>query len=338
VKQSHSLSGVGVIASRALAMTGLNRDLKMTKFTFQQRTMVIADPIMEKTIQLATRAARVAVPVLLCGESGTGKELIARYLHEKGPRASGPFISVNCAAIPDGLLEAELFGYERGAFTGAVNQRIGKFERANGGTLLLDEISEMSVALQAKLLRALQEGEVDRLGGSRPISINCRIVATTNRDPAHLIREQLFREDLYFRLNVIRIDCVPLRNREEAITHLTSEFVKFSSEREGRSIPTITPAAFKKLAQYTWPGNIRELQSAVERALLICDGSALDVFHFAKLGDGNVTSNEEITSLSELERKHITIVLERNNGNRTRAARVLGISVRTLRNKLKEYR
>jgi two-component system response regulator FlrC len=309
----------------------------MTILRFQQRALVVADSHMEQTIQLASKAARTSASVLLCGESGTGKELIARYLHEKSPRVEGPFISVNCAAIPEGLLEAELFGYERGAFTGAIAQRIGKFERANGGTLLLDEISEMSVGLQAKLLRALQEGEIDRLGGSRSITINSRIIATTNRDPGQLIREQKFREDLYYRLNVIRIDCVPLRGRKEAIVRLAGEFIKSSSVRQEREIPALSAAAAEKLENYGWPGNIRELQNAVERAVLLCEEMTLEAKHFERLGNENLPVPAGHTSLSEVERQHICQILDRSRGNRSAAARSLGISVRTLRNKLKEY-
>src|SRR5688572_10652239 len=225
----------------------------MTLLRFHNRTLLVADEAMQRTVDLATRAAATGAPVLLCGESGTGKELIARYLHEKSARAKGPFISVNCAAIPEGLMEAELFGYERGAFTGAIQQRIGKFERANGGTLLLDEISEMSTALQAKLLRVLQEGEVDRLGGRDAVAIDTRIVATTNRDLETLMDEGKFREDLFYRLNVVRIQCVPLRGRSHAILKLAFQFLRQSAGRHAKPVAAITASAEEKLVGHPWP-------------------------------------------------------------------------------------
>jgi transcriptional regulator with PAS, ATPase and Fis domain len=303
---------------------------------FHHRTLVVADEIMQNSIELAARAARVKAPVLLCGESGTGKELIARYIHEKGERAKGPFITVNCAAVPEGLLEAEFFGYEKGAFTGAIARRVGKFEMANGGTLLLDEISEMPLSLQAKLLRVLQEGEIDRLGGLGPIPVNCRIIATTNREPMKLVEEKVFREDLFYRINVIRIDCVPLRHRESAIEELAREFVRNSAAGQGVSEPALTDGAVAKLKRHCWPGNIRELQNAIERAVWLADGKDIDETHL----DLTVKSAEvqgSNRSLSDVERQHILAVVQSTKGNRMEAADRLGITTRTLRTKLKEY-
>lgn len=310
----------------------------MTILRFRNRTLIVADEAMKKTIELASRAAQSSFPVLLCGESGTGKELIARYIHEKSSRSDFPFVSINCAAIPEGLLEAELFGYERGAFTGAVARHLGKFERANRGTLLLDEISEMPVHLQTKLLRVLQEEEVDRLGGGRPIQVNVRIIATTNRDPLRLIAEQKFREDLFYRLNVIRIDCTPLRGREMAIVLLAREFLKQSAFQHGRQAVSLSVQAQETLQAHLWPGNVRELQNAIERAVFLCEGETLECEHFEQLfsmhGDG---VGQAKGSLAAVERQHILRILGATCGNRTDAARILGITTRTLRNKLREY-
>ncbi len=307
---------------------------------FHKRSLVVADDIMKRAIELAGRAAKTMAPVLLCGESGTGKELVARYIHEKGIRSSGPFVSVNCAAVPEGLMEAEFFGYERGAFTGAVTRRIGKFELAQGGTLLLDEISEMSLSLQAKLLRVLQESEIDRLGGKSPIAINCRIIAPTNRDPREMIAEGKFREDLYYRLNVIRVECMPLRGRADAISALAFEFLKKLSNDMGTAIPALTEGALEKLLEYSWPGNVRELRNAIERAIWLSDGAAILPEHLDNLaGSKPLVSNLASASdrLEDIEKDHIVRVLEKSKGSRSRAADSLGITARTLRNKLKEY-
>ncbi len=309
-----------------------------TTLTFQNRNLIVADTAMEDILKLATRAAASPSPVLICGESGTGKELIARFIHEKSARSNEPFVSINCAAIPEGLMEAELFGYERGAFTGAVSQRIGKFEQAHRGTLLLDEISEMKLGLQAKLLRVLQEGEVDRLGARGTVAINTRIIATTNKDPMQLIGEEKFREDLFYRLNVIRIDCLPLEKRPEAILNLTHQFVNQSTQRQEKNEMRLSEEAIHKLVSYRWPGNVRELQNAVERAVLLCEEDVLKEEHFCFLSLPHREKTVGGTrTLAALEQEHICSVLETVQGNRTAAARLLGISVRTLRNKLKEY-
>ena len=303
------------------------------------RRLVIADPKMAEVIELARRAAKTFAPIFLCGESGSGKELIARLIHSESPRSKGPFVSINCAAVPDGLMESELFGHERGAFTGAVAQHLGKFERAMNGTLLLDEVSEMSIHLQAKLLRVLQEGELDRLGGRDSISINCRIVSTTNRDPKESITQSLFREDLFYRLNVIRIDCPPLRGRVDAIEALSFEFLQQANERQGKTVRGFSSAAMTQLKEHNWPGNIRELQNVIERALLLCDGNKIENIQLEEWVKS--ANDKELKStpsrLDEVEKKHILQMLDQNEGNRTLAANELGISVRTLRNKLKSY-
>ena len=311
----------------------------MQTIRFKGLTLVIADDRMAKTIQMAEKATRSLAPVLLCGESGTGKELVARYIHEKSRHSQGPYVSINCAAIPDGLMEAELFGFEKGAFTGAVSVRIGKFEQANHGTILLDEISEMSVHLQAKLLRVLQEGEVDRLGGKGVTKINARVIATTNKDPLSMIQSGLFREDLFYRLNVIRIECEPLRGRPDAVQCLVREFVKQSCLNQGKEVLQITQGAMDKLMNYEWPGNVRELQNTIERAILTTEGQALEREHICLTGPLiSVGRSDAYRSLADVEREHIKKVLETTGGNRTEAARILDINVRTLRNKLREYR
>ncbi len=306
----------------------------METLRFQGRALVVADSLMAQTVALAAKAARSGAPVLLCGESGTGKELIARFIHERSKRGTGPYVSVNCAALPEGLMEAELFGYEKGAFTGAIALRVGKFERANNGTLLLDEISEMPIHLQAKLLRVLQEGEVDRLGARDAIAVNARILATTNREPVELIEEGLFRKDLFFRLNVIRIDCLPLRGRPEAIENLARQFVDELGRQYGHGRSALSAAAMKKLLEYQWPGNVRELQNTMERAVLLSDGVIqAEAIQLAglRLSGG---PKQETLSLAEIEQGHIARVLQSTSGNRNEAARILGVSARTLRNKL----
>jgi len=307
----------------------------MTLLRFHNRSMVIADEAMTRTLDLANRAANSQAAVLLCGESGTGKELIARYIHDKSRRAKAAFVSVNCAAIPEGLMEAELFGFERGAFTGAVQQRIGKFERASGGTLLLDEVSEMSTALQAKLLRVLQEGELDRLGAKEPIAIDTRIIATTNRDLQEQMSRDRFRHDLFYRLNVIRIDCAPLRGRAQMIGALAGDFIRQASQRAGLESLVLTPRALQKLRDHAWPGNIRELQNVIERAVVLCDGKTLEEEHL-EIIEKSQTSVTNV-KLADVEKEHILEVLTQAQGSRVDAAKALGISIRTLRNKLKEY-
>jgi transcriptional regulator with PAS, ATPase and Fis domain len=305
----------------------------MRTILFRNRRLIVADETMEQTLTRASRAALSKMPVLIVGPSGTGKELIARYIHEKSERKAAPFISVNCAAIPDGLMESELFGYERGAFTGALVQRIGKFEQAHRGTLLLDEVSEMPLHLQAKLLRVLQEHEIDRLGGGAPISIETRIIATTNLEPLELVRKGLFRADLFYRLNVIRIDCVPLSHRRDGIRVLAGELLREICDSHGVSLKEFSPEAVERLCSHTWPGNVRELQNVIERATLLSDHPLLDV------GDLDLRSPEiyESVALSGVERRHILGTLNQTDGNRTEAAKRLGISVRTLRNKIKEF-
>ncbi len=308
----------------------------MEIINLKNASIIVADEWIERTLLQAEKASTLAAPVLICGESGTGKELVAKFIHEKSKYREGPYISINSAAIPEGLLEAELFGFEKGAFTGAISLRVGKFEKANNGSLLLDEISELPLSLQAKLLRVLQEGEIDRLGGNSTIKINTRILATTNLDPVKLVNCGKFRKDLYFRLNVIRIDCAPLREREKAIVTLAKEFVNRSCIRQGIIQKKLTDNALKKLVKHNWPGNVRELQNVVERAVLFSDSKIISEKHI-HLTEFIDFESENTQNLSELEEIHIKKILNFTNGNKTKAAKLLGVSVRTLRNKLHRY-
>ena len=293
-------------------------------------------------LQRARAVAGTKVPVLLQGESGTGKELLARFIHRNSPRAHKTLVAVNCAAIPDNLLESELFGHEKGAFTGAISRKIGKFEQANGSTLLLDEIGEMSLNLQAKLLRVLQEWEVDRLGGNGPIAVDVRVIATTNADLLEGVRNGKFREDLYFRLSVMPLRLPPLRERKEDIPLLAEHFLKLACREHSRSIRGFTPRAMEKLEGHDWPGNVRELKNVIERAVLLASGDLVgekDVWieQLAGKEPEGIPGNGG-RSLKDMERELILKTLEMEGWNRTRASAKLGISIRTLRNKLQEYR
>jgi len=281
--------------------------------------------------------------VLIRGESGTGKELVAHAIHYLSPRANKPFVRVNCAALNENLLESELFGHEKGSFTGAVNQRIGKFEMANHGTILLDEISEMSLQLQAKLLRVLQEFELDRVGGKAPIPIDVRVLATTNENLRKVVEKGKFREDLFYRLNVIPVTIIPLRERKEDIPLLVEHFLKRNGAKGGsaREI-SISQEAQALLLKYDWKGNVRELENFIERAALVSGGDVIEPRHFFL--DGAVKPQLESrevpvgSTLKEMEKQLILKTLDEVSGNRTHAAKVLGVSIRTLRNKLNEYR
>jgi len=306
--------------------------------------MVGESPAISCVYENIRRVADSRATVLIRGESGTGKELVARALHYKSSRRDMPFIKVNCAALSAGLLESELFGHEKGAFTGALERKIGRFELADNGTLLLDEVSEISPELQPKLLRALQEREFERVGGNRAIQVDTRIICTTNRDLERAMAEGRFREDLFFRLNVVPIYLPPLRERRDDIPSLMEFFLKRFASENARPARGFSPEATRLFMEYDWPGNVRELQNAVERAVVLSIESILGPELFA-LGagaplaksDGNAVSVRIGTTVGEMERILILRTLERCAQNRTRAAEVLGISVRTLRNKLKEY-
>ena len=320
------------------------------------RPMVARDPIMEQVIKLADQIAPSEASILITGESGVGKEVMARYVHTRSKRAAKPFISVNCAAIPENLLESELFGHEKGAFTGAVARRVGKFEEADGGTLLLDEISEMDARLQAKLLRAIQEREIDRVGGSKPVKVNIRILATSNRDLVQAVKDGTFREDLLYRLNVVNLRLPPLRERPGDIAALCDHFLKKYAKANGMPERPLSAEARKRLVAHRWPGNVRELENAMHRAVLLSTGAEIEEFAI-RLPDGQPLSPapdtavartasmaaEAVTrtlvgqTVAEVEQQLILDTLSHCSGNRTHAATILGISIRTLRNKLKEY-
>lgn len=309
--------------------------------------VVGADARTQDVLLLAARVAGTDATVLLTGESGTGKEVFARYIHDHSARAKGPFVAINCAAIPDNLLEATLFGHEKGAFTGAQAAQAGKFEQADGGTLLLDEISEMPLGLQAKLLRVLQEREVERVGGKRPVAVDIRVLATSNRDMAAEVAAGRFREDLYYRLNVFPLHIPPLRDRPGDLLPLARHFVGVHGGRAGRR-PSLTAAAQAKIAAYSWPGNVRELENAVQRALILAPGDSIDADHLL-LSSIPATVLQTVTAASavpaassanmrDLEKQHILETLARVGGSRKKAVEILGISERTLRYKLAQYR
>lgn len=319
-------------------------------------SLIWRDPAMERVVQLANQIARSDAPVLVTGESGTGKEMIAQHLHQKSLRKDKPFVAVNCAAIPDNLLESELFGHEKGAFTGAIARRIGKFEEANGGTLLLDEISEMDVRLQAKLLRALQERMIDRVGGTQPVKVDLRIIATSNRNLGDAVREGSFREDLFYRLNVVHLRLPALRERPCDILALADHFAKKYAELNGLPLRPIAAEARKLLLGNGWRGNVRELENTVHRAVLLAQGveigmeamltpegetlgpaSGRDVATRAAQTAEAVTRGLVGRTVADVERDLILDTLDHCLGNRTHAAKILGISIRTLRNKLSEY-
>lgn len=312
------------------------------------------DRRMKDLIQLAKTVAQSKATVIIQGESGTGKELMAQLIHDHSTRATKPFVAINCAAIPEHLLESELFGYEKGAFTGANSSKAGKFELAQGGTLLLDEVSEMDIRLQAKLLRAIQQGEIDRVGGSRPVSVDVRIVATTNKNLSDCVKEGTFREDLFYRLNVVNLTVPPLRERMGDIEVLSKSFVEEFAKKDGKSVQGLSPEAVKLLNAHSWPGNVRELENVIERAVITCNGNMVkeEDIHLSRVtrtesefvAEANASIAEELKSwqpgqtLDDIERSVILNALKYHQGNRTHTAKALGISIRTLRNKLADYR
>ena len=322
------------------------------------RPMIARDPAMHAVIKLADQVAASDASILITGESGSGKEVMARYVHTKSRRASRPFISVNCAAIPENLLESELFGHEKGAFTGAVARRIGKFEEADGGTLLLDEISEMDARLQAKLLRALQEREIDRVGGGKPVRVDIRVLATSNRDLVQAVKDGVFREDLLYRLNVVNLRLPPLRERPADVLALAEHFIKKYAAANGAPVRPLSAEAARRLGGHPWVGNVRELENAMHRAVLLSSGPEIEEFAI-RLPDGQpmlgaadpgarAAKDASVaaagaarsfvgSTVAEVEQHLIIDTLSHCLGNRTHAANILGISIRTLRNKLKEY-
>ncbi len=321
------------------------------------KAMLARDPAMRAVVAFAEKVAPANASILITGESGSGKEVMARHVHAKSKRASKAFISINCAAIPDNLLESELFGHEKGAFTGAIARRIGKFEEADGGTLLLDEISEMDSRLQAKLLRAIQEREIDRVGGSKPVKVDIRILATSNRDLTKAVQEGIFREDLLFRLNVVNLKLPPLRERPADIVPLAEHFITKYSAANGVNSKPLSEAARHCVLNREWVGNVRELENAMHRAVLLASGDVIDA-EALRAPDGSKFSDQSMgnnvasavgapmfdaalshvgQTVASVEQGLILDTLEHCLGNRTHAANILGISIRTLRNKLKLY-
>ena len=318
----------------------------LSAFSMQTTPVVYKDAAMEKVLQLAKQIAPSTASVLITGESGTGKEVIAKYIHANSKRSSAPFVAVNCAAIPENLLESELFGYEKGAFTGAVARRIGKFEEADGGTLLLDEISEMDIRLQAKLLRVLQERQIDRIGGKKPINVDVRILATSNRNMQQEVLNKTFREDLYFRLNVVNISIPSLRQRKDDILPLTDYFIKKYSEMNDIPVKPLSKKASDMLLAYGWQGNVRELENTIHRAVLLSTGNEIEPEAIMLTGsveqphetqEDPSSANMVGRTVADVEKDLIISTLKHTLGNRTHAANILGISIRTLRNKLKQY-
>ena len=341
--------------------------------TAESHALIHRDPAMAEVLRLADQVAPSEASILITGESGTGKEVLARYVHRKSRRAEAPFVSVNCAAIPENLLESELFGHEKGAFTGAVARRVGKFEEASGGTLLLDEISEMDVRLQAKLLRAIQEREIDRVGGTKPVKVDIRVIATSNRDLAEAVARGTFREDLLFRLNVVNVRIPPLRRRPADIVVLADHFARRYAEVNGLPPRPIAEETRQLLLAQPWRGNVRELENTLHRAVLLASGpeigpdavflpdgsrpeaagavhaptaasqpaaegmSRTSAVATSATGDGPGTRALVGKTVAEVERDLILDTLVHCLGNRTHAANILGISIRTLRNKLKQY-
>ena len=310
--------------------------------TRENHALIYGDKKTEAILKIAKQIAPSEASVLLTGSSGTGKEIFSRFIHDNSKRSNQKFVAVNCAAIPEALLESELFGYEKGAFTGAVARRIGKFEEASGGTLLLDEISEMDIGLQAKLLRAIQEKEIDRLGGKAPIKVDTRIIATSNRNLEQCVEDGSFRKDLYYRLNVISLNIPDLKDRSGDIIVLAKHFIKKYSELNELPMKDLTPKAEEVLLNYLWPGNVRELENTMHRAVLLSTGDEIgeDAIMLQDKTAVKEQPQAEVQvgkTVAEVERKLILDTMATTSWNRTTAATILGISIRTLRNKRKQY-
>jgi DNA-binding NtrC family response regulator len=302
--------------------------------------MIGASPEMRKIYQVVEQAAPTTASVLITGESGTGKELVAQTIHALSPRGQMPYVPINCAAIPETLLESEIFGHEKGAFTGAMERRQGVFELADRGTIFLDEIAEMTPQTQVKLLRVLQERRFRRLGGRVETPVDVRVVAATNQDPLQAVRDNKLREDLFYRLNVFAIALPPLRDRKEDLPLLTQAFIAEFADRNGKAVKAISGEAMRKLEQYHWPGNVRELRNVIERATILAEGEFIELKHLPPLGVvpvaavGSGMTLEAGITVEEAERRLIVLTLEHTRDNKTRAAEILGISLKTLHNKL----
>ena len=309
----------------------------------RQGAVVGASPAFRRMMTLVEQVADSSATVLIQGESGTGKELVARAIHERSARRTGPFVAVNCAALPETLLESELFGYERGAFTGAAARKEGRFELADGGTLFLDEVADLSAVTQPKILRVLQEGEFERLGGTKSLRVDVRTVAATNHDLVHMVRDKRFREDLYYRLNVITVNVPPLRERREDIRLLAEHFVRLYAAKNNRRLEGFTDEAVRRLEGYSWPGNVRELENVVERGVVLARSTLIDlpdlpeeIAGAAPLPEGVLTVRIG-TPLAEIEQRLLEATLRATKGNKTLTARLLGIDPRTVSRKLDRW-
>jgi DNA-binding NtrC family response regulator len=338
-----------VVLERAVELTEARRENEVLRRELQDRgafgELVGSSPAMREIYSLVEQIAPSSASVLITGESGTGKELVARTIHQLSPRKDRPFVGINCSAIPESLMESELFGHEKGAFTGAASRRPGCFELAEGGTLLLDEISEMPAMLQAKLLRVIEERKVRRLGSQKEIDIDVRILAATNQDPHEAIAKGALREDLLYRLNVFRIQLPALKDRKEDLPLLAQYLVTKLAEKHARPARFLHPAAIAALQFHVWPGNVRELRNVIERAVIICSGEEIERHHFAPypIDQRERSRNEDTitfpvgTPIEEMERQMIIRTLKKTNNNKTRAAALLGISLKTIHNKLNLY-
>ncbi|MEP6912841.1 MAG: sigma-54 dependent transcriptional regulator [bacterium] len=339
-----------VVLDRAIELTDARRENEVLRRELQDRggfgELVGSSAAMREIYSLVEQIAPSSASVLITGESGTGKELVARTLHQLSPRHDRPFVGINCSAIPESLMESELFGHEKGAFTGAASRRPGCFELADGGTLLLDEISEMPAMLQAKLLRVIEERSVRRLGSQKEIDVDVRILAATNQDPQEAIAKGALREDLLYRLNVFRIQLPALKDRKEDLPLLAQYLVTKLAEKHSRPARFLHPAAVSALQFHAWPGNVRELRNVIERAVIICSGEQIERHHFAPypIDQRERLRNEDTitfpvgTPIEEVERQMIVRTLKKTKNNKTRAAELLGISLKTLHNKLNLYR
>jgi len=338
------------LLDRALERSETVREVQLLRRQLRMRgvfgRLVGSSPGMLEVMRQLETAAPTDATLFIAGDSGTGKELVARTVHELSARRRGPFVAVNCAAIPETLLESEIFGHERGAFTGAVERRQGCFELADGGTLLLDEIAEMQPGIQAKFLRVLQEGQFRRLGARSETQVNVRVIAATNKDPMAALRDGALREDLYYRLNVFTITLPPLRDRMADLPDLVQAFLEEFNDRHGRAVRGVDEEALETLRRHRWPGNVRELRNVIERAVIVCSGDVIHAEHLAALGaaatPAPATTDADVvipvgTTVESAERELILRTLKRTGGNKTRAAEILDISLKTLHNKLHRY-
>jgi DNA-binding NtrC family response regulator len=339
------------ILQNAARQQGTDRELEVTRRTLRDKgvlgTLVGSSKKMQEVFRLVEMVAPSTASVLITGESGTGKELVARTIHELSPRKGKPFIAINCAAIPETLIESEIFGHEKGAFTGALERRIGCFELAEGGTLLLDEIGEMPIATQAKLLRVLEDRRLRRLGSKVETPVDVRVLAATNKIPEEAVAKGELRQDLFYRLNVFNLALPPLRDHKQDISELVEHLLEEMNQKHGRNIAIVSDAVMQAFQNFSWPGNVRELRNSLERAVIVCEGAVIECRHLPP-GFGQLAHRPPVqepnavrlgvgTTVGEAERLLILKTLEATNNNKTRAAEILGISLKTLHNKLKEY-